>query len=38
MVKTVGCSTLLIIICLIGKLSIGKLRKFTYRFSVYLDD
>jgi len=34
----VGCSALLIVICLLGKLSMGKSRKFTYHFSVYHDD
>jgi len=35
---TIGCSALLIVICLLGKLSMGKLHKFTYRFPVYHDD
>ena len=35
---TVGSNALVIIICLLGKLSIGKLHKFIYRFSVYHDD
>jgi len=38
MVTTVGCSALLIVNCLFGKLSIDKLRKFMYRFSVYPND
>ena len=37
-VMTVGCSALLIAICWFGKLSIGKLRKFTYRSLVYHND
>jgi len=35
---TVGYSALPIVICLLGKLSVGKLRKFTYRFSINHDD
>jgi len=35
---TVGCSALLIIICWLGNLSIGKLRKLTYRSSILHND
>jgi len=35
MVITVAYSVLLIVSCLFGKLSIGKLRKSMYRFSVH---
>ena len=35
MVITAGCSALLNVICLLDKSSIGKLCKFTYRFSAY---
>jgi len=38
MVITVGYSALLIVSCLFGKLSTGKLCKFMYRFSAYHND